>query len=229
MSNSLNYNRWQLEIFEQEIGERVLELGCGVGNITLLLAQKATKIYSLEISSAAIEIASKRLKDRVNVEFIECDLINFDFDRYTDIDSIIFMNVLEHIEDDLRFLIKIRELMTRTGAKMLLLVPAHMWLFGTCDSEVGHFRRYSKETLAKVLSKAGLVTKNIRYMNTIGALGWWVNFVLLKRSGACEDDSSFQVRLFDKLIVPWLRKLEDFINPPFGISIIAILEVGDAK
>ncbi len=229
MSNSLSYNRWQLEVFEQEIGGRVLELGCGIGNITLLLAQKATKIYSLEINSAAIEIASERLKDRVNVEFIECDLINFDFDRYTDIDTIIFMNVLEHIEDDLGFLIKIRELMARTGAKMLLLVPAHMWLFGTCDSEVGHFRRYSKQTLAKVLSKAGLVAKNSRYMNTIGALGWWVNFVLLKRSGACEDDSSFQVRLFDKLIVPWLRKLEDFTDPPFGISIIAIVEVDDTK
>jgi len=229
MSNTLNYNRWQLEIFGQELGEKVLELGCGVGNITLILSQKATKIYALEINPGAIELAREKLKDRPNVEFVECDLINFDFNRFSDLDSIILMNVLEHIEDDIGFLSNIKELMTRTGAKILLLVPAHMWLFGTCDSEVGHFRRYSKKSLAEVLSEAGLESTNIRYMNTIGALGWWVNFVLLKRSGAREEDSSFQVRLFDKFIVPWLRKFEEFINPPFGISIIAILKVNGEK
>jgi tRNA/tmRNA/rRNA uracil-C5-methylase (TrmA/RlmC/RlmD family) len=70
MSNTLNYNRWQLEIFGQELGEKVLELGCGVGNITLILSQKATKIYALEINPGAIELAREKLKDRPNVEFV---------------------------------------------------------------------------------------------------------------------------------------------------------------
>jgi SAM-dependent methyltransferase len=131
-------------------------------------------------------------------------------------DTIMLINVLEHIKEEPEFLTKIHELM-KPGGKFILLVPAFEWLFGTLDIIVGHERRYKKKVLVRKLQHHGFDPLHTRYMNAIGIFGWWLNGKILKK----EEFSVYQIRKFEHLI-PHIARLEKLIPPPFGQSILVV-------
>jgi len=104
------------------------------------------------------------------------------------------------------------------GGKVLIFVPAVQAAYGPLDAELGHFRRYSKPTLARPFIDAGLELLELRYTNPIGLLGWMVN-AHVRRSTV---HSPAQVRLFDNLVAPWALPLERLVAPPVGLSLIAV-------
>jgi hypothetical protein len=106
-----------------------------------------------------------------------------------------------------------------TGGKAVLIVPAFEALYGPIDRHLGHYRRYSKRDLKGLAAAAGFSVKSLRYMNSIGCLGWWVNARILRRT----EQSAGQIRTFDRWIVPPLEWLESRMEPPFGQSIFAVL------
>ena len=132
-------------------------------------------------------------------------------------DSVICLNVLEHIEDDLFALRQMRDALT-SGGRLALLVPAHQFLYGAFDEAVGHFRRYSKTALRKSLLEAGFTLQSLKFFNFAATLPWFINGRLLRRAYLPNE----QVNLANNL-VPLLR-LEKLIGPPFGISLIAIAQ-----
>ena len=103
------------------------------------------------------------------------------------------------------------------GGKLILLVPAYPFLYGTGDEAVGHFRRYQKKPLSASLQKAGFEIEEQFFMHTTGILGWFLHSKLMrKREGAGE------VALYDKLVVPFVARLEEVIRPRFGLSLVFI-------
>jgi SAM-dependent methyltransferase len=132
-------------------------------------------------------------------------------------DSIVMVNVLEHIEDDGAALRKLREAL-RPGGRIILYVPAFMLLYSKFDREIGHYRRYKKAGLVELLRASGLRPIDARYVNSIGAPGWFLWVRVLGR--ASSDDVT--IGACDRIVVPAARVYEDRWAPPFGLSVFAV-------
>jgi hypothetical protein len=104
----------------------------------------------------------------------------------------------------------------------VLLVPAFPELYGPIDRKLGHYRRYKQRSVASLAERCGLAVRRIRYMNTVGLLGWWWNARVLRR----EVQSAAQIELFDRVVAPLMSRVEDLVPPPFGQSLLAVLERG---
>jgi SAM-dependent methyltransferase len=135
------------------------------------------------------------------------------------LDTLVALNVIEHISDDVDAL-KSMSAMLEPGGRAVVLVPAFQGLFGSLDHELGHIRRYTRDSLSHRMSEAGFKVERVFYFNLLGTLGWWVNARLRKVPRIPIE----QLRYFDTL-VPILR-LEDRVPLPFGQSVIAIGAVG---
>ena len=104
----------------------------------------------------------------------------------------------------------------RPGGRLLLLVPAHSFLYGGFDHAAGHVRRYDREPLRALLATAGFELEDVRHVNPVGALGWLAR-IRLSRG---DDWPTTSFRTFDRL-VPVLRHL-DRLRLPFGLSLWAV-------
>jgi len=136
-------------------------------------------------------------------------------DRFA-LDTAISINVLEHVEDDVCALANMGDLVV-PGGYVITIVPAHPWLYGSIDRAIGHLRRYDKASMAAALTRAHLVPVMQKYINLAGALGWFVNSRLLRKSVPPTD----QLKAFNRM-VPLLRRLEQAIPVPVGISLLTI-------
>lgn len=221
MSQTSNYNHWQFEQFAPYLRGRVLEIGCGIGNITELLIQHTGQVVSVDPKPEAVAYTRQRLGTAPGLELKNIDPFQTRLEGEP-FDSILFCNVLEHIADDTAAMNECHRLL-KPGGTMVLLVPSHRWLFGSLDGECGHLRRYTKSDIRSLAKSTGFKVDKDYYFNWVGALGWWANYCLLKRKGTNNEESNSQVGLFDK-IVPLCKTLESTIAPPFGISLISVLK-----
>jgi SAM-dependent methyltransferase len=122
-------------------------------------------------------------------------------------DSVLYVNVLEHIEDDASELATARDAII-PGGHLLLFVPALPWLYSELDRQVGHFRRYTKRNLIELTQRAGFSIGKVRYFDVAGIIPWYINFTLLKNS-----ISGGKVSLYDRLVVPAMRIMEGLVPP----------------
>jgi SAM-dependent methyltransferase len=112
-------------------------------------------------------------------------------------DSIVIVNVLEHIEDDIQEL-EIAKSVLKPDGKIFIFVPAMPSLYGSMDAISGHFRRYRQSELKAVIRAAGLQTRTIRYFDPIGVLPYWLSYRVLNRKTL----GASSVALYDKIIIP---------------------------
>jgi SAM-dependent methyltransferase len=215
-----SYCRWQLDQFAPFLGQRILEIGCGVGGIIDLLGPREL-IYGLDVEADVLDFAAQRFRDRPECQFQLLDISEADEDSLEklqdqEFDTIICMNVLEHIRDDIGALQRMEQVLA-PGGTLALLVPAHLALYGPYDKVDGHYRRYSKAYLRTILQQTGLRLVRSHYFNAVGALGWWVQYKLLRRSIHGEGP----LRLMNRLL-PLVRATEWIVKPPFGLSLIAV-------
>ena len=131
------------------------------------------------------------------------------------IDTVVCLNVLEHIEDDRATLADMYDLL-QPGGRLVLLVPAFARLYGTLDEHLRHFRRYEKDELEGKVREAGFVLENLMYLNRPGIFGWWLNGKLLRRRVLPRS----QLLAF-KLLMPLLER-EKERPPSTGLSLVAI-------
>jgi SAM-dependent methyltransferase len=215
------YLKWQVEPFLPHIGQRVLEVGCGVGSIVELLGNRQF-ICGIDVDAEVLAYAAARFPDRDRYDFRLLDFSQLSQPEITSLrdvrfNTIVSLNLLEHINDDVAALRAMGEIV-QPGGHLVLLVPAHPSLYGDYDRLDGHFRRYTKETFMRVLRTAGLTHYSLRYFNALGALGWWAKYKLLRRS----IHGSGDFRLMNAAI-PILRPLERILPPPFGLSVTAVV------
>lgn len=216
METVRKYNDWIFERIKPFIGERVLEAGCGIGNVTRKLLPRQ-RIIATDISEDYLRILRKRIpeSERLTIESYdlnECDLSGF---RSQNIDTVICLNVLEHIACDRAVLKSFHDVLV-PGGRLLLLVPACKMLYSKIDSHLEHHRRYSRDELSEKVIEAGFELEHLRYLNLPGAIGWFVNGKILRRKMLPGN----QMRIFN-LMAPVL-KIENHVRIPFGLSLLAV-------
>lgn len=206
-----NYNQWLVSKFEKYLGANILELGSGLGNITIKVKERGFRVTPTDIDRSFLASLKKIDKDAFYLDILKPNL-----NVCGRFDTIIAINVLEHVYDDTRAFGNIYNLLPVNGT-LVILVPAHNFLFGSYDKLAGHERRYSKENLAKKLAAAGLFVESTKYYNKLSALGWLMNAKLLRRKGF----PKLQLSILN-FLVPFLDFFDRIIPFDFGISIICV-------
>jgi SAM-dependent methyltransferase len=205
------------------LGRRICEVGSGIGNMSTLLLGAAPELLVLTDTDSYYRDALRhRFHSRHDVVVEELTLPDRSagdrFRRYG-LDTVVALNVIEHIAEDLEAVRSMRSMLQPRG-RTVILVPAFQGLFGSLDRELGHQRRYTRKSLAGVMCEAGFLVERTFYFNLLGMFGWWLNACVRKAPRIPLG----QLRYFDSL-VPALR-LEDRMRLPFGQSVIAIGAVG---
>ncbi len=220
-----NYYRWTLEKVLPHLGRSVLDIGGGFGSHLEALLLSGRRVTSIDRSAEAVEWMEQRFAGRPGFQALCADFDAEDTRRELrgrDFDTVLCLNVLEHIADDLRALRGMHAILARRGGALVLQVPAHAWLFGRLDSLAGHHRRYSAARLGQLLAEAGFREARVSHFNRFGVLPWFVTGRLLKPARIDSGTVGAQVRIFDRYLVPLARLLEVLLPLPIGQSLIAV-------
>jgi SAM-dependent methyltransferase len=211
------FNRWMADTIRPYVRERVLEIGAGMGNLTHALARGRQRYIASDIDHEHLSRLQSRLRHFLNVETRDCDLSkSSDFEQLVDaVDTVICLNVLEHIEDDLGALRNIHSALS-PGGRAIVLVPCGQEIYGQLDVILGHYRRYSEAQLRAVFEQAGFEVERVLQFNRVSRPSWYITAKLMKRSRI----SRFQLKIFDRLVWLW-RRIDRFI-PWKPTSLIAI-------
>jgi glycosyltransferase involved in cell wall biosynthesis len=212
------YNRWLADRFRGALGARVLEIGAGFGNMTRQFADRELVVAS-DLDPVALEYLRGVFRGEagVRVASFRFPLTGAERDeiRALRVDTVVCLNVLEHIEDDTATLADFYALLP-AGGRLVLIVPALARLYGTLDEHLHHFRRYEKAELESKVRAAGFTVEDCRFLNRPGILGWYINGKILRRRVL----PSGQLAAF-RLMLPLLRR-EEKTPPPTGMSLLAI-------
>lgn len=216
MTRAKNYFAWQAQLIKPELGQRVVEIGCGIGNFTGELLDREL-VIAVDSDPEVVTLLRER---HPSVNAITRDVGR---ETLSDLagfrpDSCVFSNVLEHIANDRAAIRDAAEILL-PGASIVILTPAFPALFGPIDRNLGHERRYTRAAIKALADSAGLSVARFQYLNVVGFFGWWANAHIFKRT----QQSDSQIEVFDRYIVPVMRSLENTISPPFGQSIFAVL------
>lgn len=219
MERAVNYRDWQFRMVEPFLGKSVLEIGGGIGNFTLQLAGDSRRVVTLEPNEYCFRQLREKTRKFQNIKPLRATVESLDTMLASEdaFDSVVLMNVLEHIKDDHIALVALKRRLV-PGGRLVVLVPAGPWAFGPLDTRLGHFRRYGKTYSKQLFQKAGLEVKFIRYYNFIGIWGWWWN----AKMGKLQGQSDTQIQIFDRWIVPLASRVEKFVRPPVGQSILIV-------
>jgi SAM-dependent methyltransferase len=210
------YNRTMFDLFSPYLGRRVLEIGAGAGNLSRFLLDRDSVILT-DYEAEYLHLLRRRFGNYENVQIRHLDLDTFTASGLAgeSIDSVVCLNVLEHIENDRRVLGEIRRTLT-PGGVLVVLVPAHPQLFSDLDRNLGHHRRYTAPMLVDRFREAGFVVEHSRYFNWVGAIGWYWFGRILGRPHITRT----AVRGYR--LMSWLRELEEWYSFGFGLSTIVI-------
>jgi glycosyltransferase involved in cell wall biosynthesis len=219
LSGAPRFNRWMADTIRPYVEKRVLEIGAGIGNLTRTLAPRRKLYVATDIDSEHLARLETRFQHRPNLRVSFCDLGRTeDFGPFAgQMDTVICLNVLEHIEDDLLGLRNIHSVL-REGGRAIILVPNDPKVFGTLDTVLGHYRRYTPEELRKKMEATGFRVPEILEFNRIARPGWWFSGRVLKRTTL----GRFQLKIFDWLVWLWRRIDGRLPWPPTSIIGIGV-------
>lgn len=212
MSQAVWYNRWTLNKFKKYLKGNILEVGCGIGNFTKSLKEYGD-VYAIDINENYIKEVRKQIGEQAGFGDIEKDKYFFGDKLF---DTIVCINVLEHIKKDGQALKNLYKLLKESG-HLILLVPVHPFLFCEIDKSIGHFRRYVKDQLIEKLNDFGFKILSSRKLNFLGAIGWYVSGKIFRENKINEK----KIKIFN-LVAPLVLPFEDIIEPPSGTSILLI-------
>jgi len=218
LAGASNYNRWLFDRVSRWIGTRVLEIGAGVGTMSAFIADRERVVLS-DADAYYLARLRERFAGRPNIAVTALELPATDAALVAErFDTIICLNVLEHVEDDGASLAAMRRLLQPRG-RLVLLVPALQGIYGTLDEALGHVRRYDRAELAGKFKEAEFRLRHLEYFNLAGIPGWWFAGRVLKRRLI----PAGSLRWYDALVP--LFRLEALLPWRVGQSLIAIGEV----
>jgi glycosyltransferase involved in cell wall biosynthesis/phospholipid N-methyltransferase len=210
------FNAWMADMVAASTGQRVLEIGAGIGNITQRLIPREHYVASdinphylhylrnLSFAKPYLEVAHANLDQPADFEALE--------GRF---DTVICLNVLEHVPDPHRALANMFRCL-EPGGRLVLYVPRGPGLYSRLDEVLGHRCRYTTTMLRDELASAGFEIESLRHFNRSGVLGWLLNGKLRR----AESLSTFQLKLYD-MAIPLLRRLDRFLPWP-GLGLFAV-------
>jgi SAM-dependent methyltransferase len=212
------YNRWIFGKLARHLGRRVLEVGCGIGTMTPFFLDRE-HVTCIDLLPEAAATTRRAFAGHPHLEVRVADIA----DPATPaalagrrFDTIVCLNVLEHIAADGRALRHMRDLL-QPGGKLLLFVPAGAYLYGHLDRALGHYRRYARGPLCDLVRAQGLDVDEAYYMNVAGIPGWFLASRVLRR----EAPPRGLLWLFNRL-TPAFIWVEETFRPGFGQSIVCV-------
>ena len=219
LAEAKNYYAWVLKQFEPYLGPTVVEAGAGIGTFSefILKSPRVKKVVAIEPASNTYPVLEKRFSEDERVQTLRGYLSQY----YQGLaaNAVVAVNVLEHVEDHEAFLREAREAVV-PGGHLCIFVPALPAIYGSLDKVFEHHRRYTKATLRAVIETAGWKPRRIGYMNFPGIAAWFMAGRILKKKNIAVSDA----RLYDRLVIPWLSRLESVVEPPIGANLLAIAE-----
>jgi len=222
VAEAKNYYDWIIDSFAGRIGDRAVEAGAGIGTVSDLILRRAAprELVLIEPDSGNVAVLRGRFQNDRRVAVRHGYLEQFAASMKAD--SVIAVNVLEHVERDSEFLAAAHRSLVGSGS-LLLLVPAVPAIFGSLDRAFDHFRRYTRSGLRKQLLRAGFEIDSLHYLNMLGVAAWFASGRIFRRTTLGRE----QVRFYDRYVIPTLRKIETRFHPPIGQSILAIARKRD--
>jgi glycosyltransferase involved in cell wall biosynthesis len=219
LSNARRFNAWMADTIRPFVGKRVLEIGAGIGNLTRQFVSRRELYIAGDIDEEHLARLRTRFHHRSNLRICHCDLTNPEhFVPFTQaMDSVICLNVLEHVEDDIQALCNIHSALS-PGGRAIILVPHGQEVFGTLDVALGHHRRYQHAELQERMEQTGFRVDRILEFNRISRPGWYLTGRVLKKTTL----SPLQVKFFDRLVWLWRRIDAHLPWPPTSIIAIGV-------
>lgn len=212
------YNAWLARKLSEHLGQRVLEIGAGIGTISRHIAPGRELVVALETDRFYYDRLKNLFARTPQLVPLLASVEDADWERLEKyrFDSVLLSNVLEHIADDRAAVLRFKAAL-RPGGRLVVLVPANPSLFGSMDEAVGHYRRYTKQGLRELLESCGFTVEKLESMNVLGIPGWFVNGRVLKRRAV----PAMQLRLYD-LLAPLVAAAEQRLHPSVGMSVLAV-------
>lgn len=217
LAHTPKFNDWMADTVRGAVGSRVLELGAGIGNLTQKLLPRRKVYFATDIDDEHLARLHIRFRNKPNLSVCRCDLTNPDHfiplaGRF---DTVICLNVVEHVEDDRLALKNIASALAE-GGRAVVLVPQGQGVYGTLDEVLGHYRRYSPAELQRKMAEAGLQVERIIQFNRVTLPAWFVNGRVFQK----RTFGRFQLWVFDHLVWLW-RRIDKWLPWP-SVSLIAV-------
>jgi len=210
------YNRWVYELIRPWLGREILEVGAGIGNMTRFFLGHG-RVTATDVDPFSLRELRRLFAGHDEVVVRELDVTRDSYPDRGAYDTVVCLNVLEHIERDVEALANLRGLL-RPGGRLVLYVPANPRLYCEIDRRLGHWRRYRLEELRDKMTRAGFRVVHARYHNTLGALGWWIQGKVLRKKAIAEGDVAGY-----EMLLP-LVKIQDRMPSQFALSVLAVGE-----
>jgi 2-polyprenyl-3-methyl-5-hydroxy-6-metoxy-1,4-benzoquinol methylase len=214
--NAPNYHQWIADRCRPHLGQRVLEVGAGTGSVTQRFVD-GRDVVVIERDDWCIGELRRRFASSPKVTVRQADLTEL-VDEGQRFDSVVMVNVLEHIEDDVAALQSLRGLLS-PGGRIVLYVPALNGLYGAYDRKAGHYRRYAPWRMRRVFAAAGLAEVEMRYMNLLTIPAWWI----FSRSNLDKGPAG-RLSLWDNTGIVIGRRLESIVRVPVGLNLFCVAE-----
>ena len=211
-----NYRSYQIELFGNYVGKEILEVGAGRGKIIEILAQNSEKEFTLlELDKNFFDILKNKFNSK-NIKVLEERTQNIKEKKF---DTIFYLDVIEHIEDD-RFELDTAYNLLKKNGHLIIIVPAFQILFSKFDQRVGHFRRYRKEFFTRYSEEKNLKIKKLVYFDFLG-------FFIILFSKLLNLTNSKKTTLGIKIwnfLIPLSRLIDKITFHSIGKSIVCIYE-----
>jgi SAM-dependent methyltransferase len=210
------YRKYQFDLIQPYVGRSLLEIGSGLGDFSAQFQHRLEYLVVTDSDTYCVEQLTDRYEGRDDVDVLELALPGQIKIRQK-VDTVIMMNVLEHIADDSEALRDLAACLDPTG-HLIIWVPGYQRLYGDFDRLVGHHRRYTPATLRAVVEASGLIPQVCKPVNFLGGIAWWL---AVRRLGVGHASTGL-VSLYDATVVPATRILERAFHPPFGQSVLCV-------
>jgi glycosyltransferase involved in cell wall biosynthesis len=221
LNRAPRFTKWMADTIRPYLGERVLEIGAGIGNLTSNLVPRRS-YWASDINPHYLDRLKKLQQSRPYLQVQYTDASAGETYPDEQFDSVICLNVVEHLEDDVKALRNIRRSLEKNG-RAIILVPNGPGLYGSLDHVLGHYRRYTRRQLQDVCRQAGFRVEKVLKFNRIGAPGWWLNGRVLKK----KTFGFWQIKVLNTML-PLVRPIDRYLPFPH-LSWIVILRVDERR
>ena len=239
LSDARRYREWLAGLALPHLGDHPIEIGSGNGDYALEWAPYVKQLTATEADRGRYASLAERFADHpvIRPQYLllgqdqaeaPADSLSSELQgsqarsshRATLHTGAVALNVFEHIPDDVAAMRALRTLVQPGGA-IVIMVPAFPSAMSRFDRAIGHHRRYTRASLREVFTQAGLVVSDVRYINPIGLLTWYVAV----KAGNMAPKNGAALRLYDSTIVPLVRAMNRWFAAPFGQTVVGIARV----